>query len=127
MQCYVFLGFLTLLANFGLVAPIPVGIRVLGVETSLRTLLFKRVRPQDKTSSFKLSFLLYPPALDSFFTLFCISPLVLQKYTPPNFISSSFLEFLGNQRFFTGGLVIKDDLRFPIACFEDRECFSSNS
>ena len=37
--CYVFifLGFLTLLANFGLVAPIPDGIRVLGVETPLRT------------------------------------------------------------------------------------------
>ena len=37
--CYVFvfLGFLTLLANFGLVAPIPDGIRVLGVETPPRT------------------------------------------------------------------------------------------
>ena len=37
--CYVFvfLSFLTLLANFGLVAPIPDGIRVLGVETPLRT------------------------------------------------------------------------------------------
>ena len=37
--CYVFvfLGFLTLLTNFGLVAPIPDGIRVLGVETPLRT------------------------------------------------------------------------------------------
>ena len=37
--CYVFvfLGFLTLLVNFGLVAPIPDGIRVLGVETALRT------------------------------------------------------------------------------------------
>ena len=37
--CYVFvfLDFLTLLANFGLVAPIPDGIRVLGVETPLRT------------------------------------------------------------------------------------------
>ena len=37
--CYVFvfLGFLILLANFGLVAPIPDGIRVLGVETPLRT------------------------------------------------------------------------------------------
>ena len=37
--CYVFvfLGFLTLLENFGLVAPIPDGIRVLGVETPLRT------------------------------------------------------------------------------------------
>ena len=37
--CYVFvfLGFLTLLANFGLVAPIPDGIRVLGIETPLRT------------------------------------------------------------------------------------------
>ena len=37
--CYVFvfLGFLTLLANFGLVTPIPDGIRVLGVETPLRT------------------------------------------------------------------------------------------
>ena len=34
---FVFLGFLTLLANFGLVAPIPDGIRVLGVETPLRT------------------------------------------------------------------------------------------
>ena len=83
--------------------------------------------PQDKTSSFKLSFLLYPPALDfSFFTLFCIFPLVLQKYTPPNFISSSLLEFLGNQRFFTGGLIIKDGFGFPIACFEDKDCFGSN-
>ena len=34
---FVFLGFLTLLSNFGLVAPIPDGIRVLGVETPLRT------------------------------------------------------------------------------------------
>ena len=34
---FVFLGFLTLLANFGLVAPIPDDIRVLGVETPLRT------------------------------------------------------------------------------------------
>ena len=37
VQCFAFLGFLTLLANFGLVALIPVGIRVLGVETPLRT------------------------------------------------------------------------------------------
>ena len=38
-QCliFVFLGFLTLLANFGLVTPTPDGIRVLGVETPLRT------------------------------------------------------------------------------------------
>ena len=36
VQCSVFLGFLTLLANFGLVAPIPIVIRVLGVETPLR-------------------------------------------------------------------------------------------
>ena len=36
-QCLVFLGFLTLLENFGLVTPIPDGIRVLGVETPLRT------------------------------------------------------------------------------------------
>ena len=37
--CYVFvfLGFLTLLEKFGLVAPISDGIRVLGVETPLRT------------------------------------------------------------------------------------------
>ena len=40
---------------------------------------------------------------------------------------SSLLEFLGNQRFFIGGLVIKDGLGFPTACFEDRECFGSNS
>ena len=53
--------------------------------------------------------------------------LVLQKYTPPDFISSSLLEFLGNQRFFTGGLIIKDGLGFPIACFEDMDCFGSNS
>ena len=72
--------------------------------------------------------MLYPPALDiSFFTFFCISPLVLQKYTPPNFISSSLLEFLGNQMFFTGELFIKDGLGFQLACFEDRECFGSNS
>ena len=37
VYCSIFLGFLTLLANFGLVAPIPVGISVLGVETPLRT------------------------------------------------------------------------------------------
>ena len=38
-QCliFVFLGFLTLLANFGLVTPTPDGIRVLGVKTPLRT------------------------------------------------------------------------------------------
>ena len=72
--------------------------------------------------------MLYSPALNiSFFTFFCISLLVLQKYTPPNFISSSLLEFLGNLRLFTGGLVIKDGLGFPIVCFEDRECFGSNS
>ena len=35
VQCFVFLGFLSLLENFGLVTPIPVGIRVLGVETPL--------------------------------------------------------------------------------------------
>ena len=35
VQCFVFLGFLPLLENFGLAAPIPVGIRVLGVETPL--------------------------------------------------------------------------------------------
>ena len=35
VQCLVFLGFLPLLENFGLAAPIPVGIRVLGVETPL--------------------------------------------------------------------------------------------
>ena len=72
--------------------------------------------------------MLYPPALDlSFFTFFCISPLVLQKYTPPNFISSSLFEFLGNKRFFTGGLFIKDGLGFQFACFEDSDCFGSNS
>ena len=37
VHCFVFLGFLTLLANFGLVTPIPDDIRVLGVETPLRT------------------------------------------------------------------------------------------
>ena len=89
--------------------------------------MFKRIRPQDKTSSFKLSFMLYPPALYlSFFTLSCISSLVLQKYAPLNFISSSLLEFLGNPRFFTRGLVIKDGLGFPFACFDDKECFGSN-
>ena len=36
VQCFVFLGFLSLLENFGLVTPIPVGIRVLGVKTPLR-------------------------------------------------------------------------------------------
>ena len=36
VQCFVFLGFLSLLENFGLATPIPVGIRVLGVETPLR-------------------------------------------------------------------------------------------
>ena len=32
VQCFIFLSFLPPLTNFGLVAPIPVGIRVLGVE-----------------------------------------------------------------------------------------------
>ena len=36
VQCFVFLGFLLLLENFGLETPIPVGIRVLGVKTPLR-------------------------------------------------------------------------------------------
>ena len=36
VKCFVFLSFLLALANFGLVTPIPVGIRVLGVETPLR-------------------------------------------------------------------------------------------
>ena len=36
VQCFVLLGFLLLLENFGLATPIPVGIRVLGVKTSLR-------------------------------------------------------------------------------------------
>ena len=36
VQCFVFLGFLSLLENFGLATPILVGIRVLGVETPLR-------------------------------------------------------------------------------------------
>ena len=90
--------------------------------------MLKHPYDQDKNSSFKLHFLLYSPALDfSFFTLFCISPVVLQKSTPPNFISSSFLEFLGNQRFFTGGLVIKDVLGFSMVCFEDKDCYGSNS
>ena len=35
VQCFVFLGFLLLLENFGLATPIPVGIRVLGVKTPL--------------------------------------------------------------------------------------------
>ena len=35
VQCFVFLGFLSLLENFGLETPIPIGIRVLGVETPL--------------------------------------------------------------------------------------------
>ena len=35
VQCFIFLGFLPLLENFGLAALIPVGIRVLGVETPL--------------------------------------------------------------------------------------------
>ena len=37
VQCFVFLGFLSLLENFGLATLIPFGIRVLGVETPLRT------------------------------------------------------------------------------------------
>ena len=37
VQCLVFLGFLPLLENFELATPIPVGIRVLGVDTPLRT------------------------------------------------------------------------------------------
>ena len=37
MQCFVFLGFLSLFENFGLATPIPVGIRVVGVKTPLRT------------------------------------------------------------------------------------------
>ena len=37
VQCFVFLDFLSLLENFGLATPIIVGIRVLGVETPLRT------------------------------------------------------------------------------------------
>ena len=37
LNFFVFLGFLTLLANFGLVTPTPDGIRVLGVEAPLRT------------------------------------------------------------------------------------------
>ena len=36
VQCFVFLGFLLLLENFGLATPIPVGIRVLGVKTPIR-------------------------------------------------------------------------------------------
>ena len=36
VQCFVFLGFLSLLENFGLATPIPVGIKVLGVKTPLR-------------------------------------------------------------------------------------------
>ena len=72
--------------------------------------------------------MLYPSAFDlSFFTFFCISLLVLQKYTPPNFISSSLLEFLGKHRFFTGGLFIQDGLGFQFSCFGDRDCFGSNS
>ena len=35
VQCFVFLGFLSLLENFRLETPIAVGIRVLGVETPL--------------------------------------------------------------------------------------------
>ena len=35
VQCFVFLGFLLLLENFGLATPIPVGIRVLGVKIPL--------------------------------------------------------------------------------------------
>ena len=35
VQCFVFLGFLSLLENFGLATPILVGIRVLSVETPL--------------------------------------------------------------------------------------------
>ena len=36
VQCFVFLGFLLLLENFGLATPVPVGIKVLGVKTPLR-------------------------------------------------------------------------------------------
>ena len=36
VQCFVFLGFLLLLENFGIATPLPVGIRVLGVKTPLR-------------------------------------------------------------------------------------------
>ena len=36
VQCFVFLGFLLLLENFGLATPIPVCIRVLCVKTPLR-------------------------------------------------------------------------------------------
>ena len=36
VQCFVFLGFLLLLENFGLATLIPVDIRVLGVKTPLR-------------------------------------------------------------------------------------------
>ena len=36
VQCFIFLGFLSPLENFGLATPIPVDIRVLGVKTPLR-------------------------------------------------------------------------------------------
>ena len=36
VQCFVFLGFLLLLENFGLATHIPVGIRVLDIKTPLR-------------------------------------------------------------------------------------------
>ena len=72
--------------------------------------------------------MLNPPAFDlSFLTFFCISLLVLQKYTPSNFISSSLFEVLGDYRFFIERLVIKGGLGFSMACFEDMECFGSNS
>ena len=57
---FFFLGFLSLLENFGLATLIPIGIRVLGVKTPLRTELLKRYRPQDKTYSLLLTSAPYP-------------------------------------------------------------------
>ena len=103
VQCYVFLSFLPPLANFGLTAPIPVDIRVLGVETSLRTKLFKGARLQDKTHStlilriFTTSFLPYFSSSSSQLAFFS-QPLFLSSFTfrnniPPN-LSSSIIDSL---------------------------------
>ena len=59
VQCFVLLGFLSLLENFGLATLIPIGIRVLGVEHPYELNGSREIGHKTKLIPFFINFLFF--------------------------------------------------------------------
>ena len=93
MQCFVFLGFLSLLKNFGLATPISVGIRVLGVKIPYELNCSREIGHKTKLIPF---FSLISASL-----LLLLLPCNIWKYFFPRLFSSFTVDF-----FYTGNWII---------------------